>query len=92
MLIFLAACPKVFDIEEESKTFRLTGTVTDANSGFPIADATVQIYYDNTSHRPIEVKSTKTDQQGLYYMEYQGSNWIGDPSSSETKINVENSI
>ena len=30
-----------------------------------------------------EVKSTKTDQQGLYYVEYQGSNWIRDPSSSQ---------
>ena len=81
MLIFLTACPKVIDIEKESKTFSMTGTVTDANSGLPIADATVQIYYENTGHQPVEVKSTKTDQEGLYYIEYQGSNWILDPSS-----------
>lgn len=83
MLIFLTACPRVIDIEEEWKTFSMTGTVTDANSGLPIADATVQIYYENTGHKPYEVKSTKTDQEGQYYMEYQGSLWIGDPSSSE---------
>lgn len=80
MLIFLVACPEA-PVYEEPKTFRMTGTVTDANRGFPIADATVQIYYVDTNHMPREVKSTKTDQEGLYYMEYQGSLWIMDPSS-----------
>jgi hypothetical protein len=81
ILVFLVSCPETPFSEEESKTFRFTGTVTDANSGLPIADATVQIYYDNTNHLPQEVKSTKTDQEGLYYMEYQGSTWILDPTS-----------
>ena len=83
VLIFLTACPKVIDIEEESKTFSMTGKVTDANSGLPIADATVQIYYENTGHKPYKVQSTKTDQEGQYNMEYQGSLWIGDPSSPQ---------
>ncbi len=80
ILVFLVACPDApfFEDEEEPETLSITGTVTDANSGLPIADATVQVF----SRRGFEVgeevlKSTKTDQEGLYYIAYQGPFDVG---------------
>ncbi len=87
ILVFLVACPGTpFSEEEEPETLSITGTVTDANTSLPIADATVQIYYGSSGRR-VEyqwnvVKSTKTDQEGLYYLTYQGSVFFTDPSSS----------
>lgn len=84
MLIFLVTCESPFyeaPHYDEAQTLRITGTITDANSGLPIADATVELYYLDTNHSNRGVKSTKTGQEGLYYMEYQGSRWIVDSSS-----------
>jgi hypothetical protein len=85
ILVFLVACPDApfFKDEEEPDTLSLTGTVTDANSGLPIADATVQIFYMGGAEGGMNVlKSTKTDQEGLYYMVYQGSAFFLEPSPS----------
>ncbi len=77
ILVFLVACPdSPFSGEKEKKTFRFTGTVTDANSGLPIADATVQVY--NGADDKV-YKSTVTDQEGRYDMVYKGPFGVPDP-------------
>jgi hypothetical protein len=67
ILFFLVACPNSPFSEEVEITRRFTGTVTDANSGLPIANATVQMY--NFASDTV-FKSTETDQEGRYDMEY----------------------
>ncbi len=77
ILIFLVACPEA-PFSEEEKTIHFTGTVTDENSGIPIADATVQVY--NGVGNSV-FKSTKTDQEGRYDMVYEGPFGVIDPSN-----------
>ncbi len=80
MLFFLVACPKAPPVYVE-RISRFTGTVTDKNSGFPIASATVQIY-NGGIHRVL--KSAETDQEGRYNMEYQGQKgYIGSSGYSQ---------
>ncbi len=76
ILVFLVSCPET-PFSEEEKTFSFTGTVTDENSGLPIADATVQIYNGGVNR---VLKSTETDQEGRYNMEYQGQTGYLDSS------------
>jgi len=76
-LVFLVACPEA-PFSEEEKTVRFTGTVTDENSGLPIADATVQVYNGGVDR---VYKSTKTDQEGRYDMVYEGPFGVTDPSN-----------
>lgn len=69
MLVFLVACPDAPFSEQVAMTWRFTGTVTDANSGLPIANATVQMYNGGIEK---VLESTETDQEGRYDMEYKG--------------------
>jgi 5-hydroxyisourate hydrolase-like protein (transthyretin family) len=69
ILVFLVACPDAPFSEQVDITRRFTGTVTDANSGLPIANATVQMYNGGVDE---VLKSTETDQEGRYDMEYKG--------------------
>ena len=69
ILVFLVACPDSPFSEEVDTTRRFTGTVTDGNSGLPIANATVQMYNGGVEK---VLKSTETDQEGRYDMEYKG--------------------
>jgi 5-hydroxyisourate hydrolase-like protein (transthyretin family) len=78
MLFSLVACPKAPDYEAE-QIIGITGTVTDENSGFPIMGASVQIYNRYSGGDGV-LKSTETDQEGRYYMEYQGQRGYLNPS------------
>lgn len=77
IMVFLIACREA-PFSEEEKTVRFTGTVTDENSGLPIADATVQVYNGAVDS---VFKSIKTDQEGQYDMVYEGPFGVIDPSS-----------
>ena len=77
ILVFLVACPDAPFSEQVDRTRRFTGTVTDANSGLPIAGATVQMYNAGIDE---VLKSTETDQEGRYDMEYEGRLYYTSPS------------
>ena len=68
ILVFLVACPNS-PFSEDEKIYRFIGTVTDENSGLPIANATVQMYNGGIDE---VLQSTETDQEGRYDMEYKG--------------------
>jgi len=78
ILVFLVACPDSPFSEDVGINYRFTGTVTDANSGLPIAGATVQMYNGGIDE---VLKSTETDQEGRYDMEYKGRLYYTSPSS-----------
>jgi len=77
ILFFLNACPWE-PVAEEERTVQLTGTVSDENTGHPIAGANIQVY----AFRINQIyQSTITDQEGRYNMEYSGPFSYRNPGS-----------